>query len=165
MTAQANTLQQPGDLDTRFANQGMIDVRSGSSRRVAETVNEELLYVVRSGNNSFRGYRARADGSADPAFTPFLWRFGQGQYETLSKLMVRDDGKFLMIGSTGEAYVRQMAISRFNSGGSPDLVFGTKIFPFAVDPVPPNHALGTHSPTGCVTADKHVLLGQKSYFA
>jgi uncharacterized delta-60 repeat protein len=160
MTVPANTLQQPGDLDARFASEGMIDIPRGSSRCVAETFNEELLYVARSGNNSCQVYRARSDGSADPAFTSFQWQFGQGKFESPHNLMVRDDGKFLLIGSTGEPFARQMAISRFNPGGSPDLVFGTKVFAFEVDPVPPNHVYETDYPTGCVTADKHVLLGQ-----
>lgn len=160
MTAPANNPRKPGDLDTPFAENGMIDVAEGASRLVAETSTGDLLYVAHKGMNSCGIYRAKFNGSPDAEFTPFEWQFAQDMFERPSCLLARDDGKFMVIGDTGgEPFTRQTAISRFNESGSPDLIFGTKIFPSAVDPVPPGQLVQTDPPTGCLTADKHVWVG------
>lgn len=158
MTAQANTQQAPGDLDVGFADNGMINIPQGSSQCVVETSAGKLLYVAQTGRVSWV-YRAMADGTSDPTFQPFAWDFAKGQFESVTRLLARRDGKFLLIGNSGnEPFIRQAAITRFNEGGSPDLVFGTKMLPLPVDPVPPEQGLQTFGPTGCLTADNHVLV-------
>ncbi|OYQ28360.1 hypothetical protein B7L09_03030 [Pseudomonas mandelii] len=161
MTAQANTQQRaPGDLDVGFADNGMINIPQGSSQCVVETSAGKLLYVAQTGRVSWI-YRAMADGTSDPTFQPFAWDFAKGQFESFTRLLARRDGKFLLIGNSGkEPFIRQAAITRFNEGGSPDLVFGTRILPLPVDPVPPEQGLQTFGPTGCLTADHHVLVAE-----
>ncbi|MET0776462.1 MAG: hypothetical protein ABWZ65_13410 [Pseudomonas mandelii] len=158
MTAKANTQQAPGDLDVGFADNGMINIPQGSSQCVVETSAGKLLYVAQTGRVSWV-YRTMADGTSDPTFQPFAWDFAKGQFESFTRLLARRDGKFLLIGNSGnEPFIRQAAITRFNEGGSPDLVFGTKMLPLPVDPVPPEQGLQTFGPTGCLAADNHVLV-------
>jgi len=164
MTARASREQKPGDLDAGFADNGMINVPQDSSRCVVETTAGKLLYVAQKGSSQWV-YRAVSGGTPDPEFNSFEWNFAKGQFERPSRLLAREDGKFLLIGDTGEPFTRQAAISRFNETGSPDLIFGTKILPLPVDPVPPGHGLQTDEPTGCLTADNHVLVGSSYQLA
>lgn len=159
MTAHGSTEQKPGDLDVGFADEGMINIEQGSSRCVVETTAEKLLYVAQEGNSQWV-YRADSGGNPDPDFKTFEWNFANGAFERPTRLLAREDGKFLLIGDTGRGpFTKQTAITRFNSNSSPDLIFGTKVFPFPVDPVPPGQSLQTDEPVGCLTADSHVLVG------
>jgi uncharacterized delta-60 repeat protein len=159
MTAQASMEQTPGDLDLGFAEVGMINIPQDSSQCVVETTAEKLLYAAQKGNSQWV-YRAASGGTPDRDFTTFEWSFAKGQFEKPTRLLAREDGKFLLIGYTGsDPFIRQAAITQFNEEGSPNLVFGTRIFPLPVDPVPPGQGLQTDEPTGCLTADNHVLVG------
>lgn len=159
MTAQASTEQKPGDLDGGFADAGMINIPAGSSQCVVETTSEKLIYVAQKDSSQWV-YRADSFGTPDPDFKTFEWNFAKGPFERPTRLLAREDGKFLMIGDTGRGpFTKQTAITRFNVNGSPDLVFGTVVFPFPVDPVPPGQGLQTDDPVGCLTADDHVLAG------
>lgn len=165
MTAQANTQQIPGDVDVGFADNGMINIPQDSSQCVVETSAGKLLYVAQKGSVSWV-YRAMADGTSDPTFPPFPWDFAKGQFERTTRLLAREDGKFLLIGDTGsDPFTRQAAITRFNDRGIPDLVFGTKVLPLPIDPVPPGQSLQTYEPTGCLAADNHVLVAESYQLA
>lgn len=59
-----------------------------------------------------------------------------------------------------EPFGRQTAISRFNEGGSADLIFGTKILPWPVPPVVPEAFSNTHPPAACLRSDGHLLVAE-----
>jgi uncharacterized delta-60 repeat protein len=166
MTAQAK--QKPkkaGELDESFGELGLINIPSeshGSTRCVVETHQGKLIHVVYQGRACWLR-RAMADGSPDPEFGQpdgvVKWQFEVGVDARPTQLLAQADGKLLLIGSTGnDPFKRQSAVTRFNENGTPDLIFGTKIHPFPVEPVPPEHALTTSAPVGCISADGQLLL-------
>lgn len=166
MTAQAKkTPKKAGELDESFAEKGLINIPGeshGSTRCVVETRQGKLVYVVYQGRACWLR-RAMADGSDDPGFGQqegvTKWQFEVNTDARPTQLLAQADGKLLLIGSTGsDPFMRRVAVTRFNENGTPDLIFGTKILPFPVDPVPPEHALTTPAPVGCISADGQLLL-------
>lgn len=166
MTAQAKkTPKKAGELDESFAEMGLINIPGGShgsTRCVVESSQGKLVYVVYQGRFCWLR-RAMADGSPDPEFGQqegvTKWQFEANTDARPTQLLAQADGKLLLIGSTGsDPFMRRTAVTRFNENGTPDLIFGTKILPFPVDPVPPEHALTTPAPVGCIGADGRLLL-------
>lgn len=160
MNVPINSQQTSGELDVLFANQGKIEAGEGACFSVANIGTDKLLYVISADNNSVRINQARADGSDDPVFTSFDWSFLKTGNCAASSILIQPDGKFLVVGEVGPSFGRLAAISRFNSSGSSDLVFGTKNFPLPVDPLPPGHKVVTDIAKGCILTDGVVLLVQ-----
>ncbi|EJM87050.1 hypothetical protein PMI34_03776 [Pseudomonas sp. GM74] len=165
MTARADTPKKAGELDESFAEMGLINIPGGShgsTRCVVEHSQGKLVYVVYQGRFCWLR-RAMADGSPDPEFGEkegvTKWQFEANTDARPTQLLAQADGKLLLIGSTGsDPFMRRVAVTRFNENGTPDLIFGKKILPFPVDPVPPDHALTTPAPVGYISADGQLLL-------
>lgn len=134
MTIQSNSalVAGPGELDPLFGEQGVLDIPSGTGSIRAIVADGQGAYLVAVwSSRQCCLYRIFQDGALDP-------QYGQSGVSKLSfvpgvdslptELIMQPDGKVILLGQVGDdPGKRQAAIARFNVGGSPDLVFGTRV--------------------------------------
>lgn len=151
--------RKPGDLDLTFGQNGTVDVPVRAEIRALIEDDGGLVYVQWVSGECWLS-RAFSDGTADPDFgdgSVAKWRIDSTQSSRPVQLIRQPDGKILLIGATQNTPERERtAITRFNPSGSPDLVFGTKILPFPLDPT--EVPLFTRGHAGCLQNDGKVLL-------
>lgn len=145
--------RNPGDLDPEFS---IINIPGGSVRGIVEDDQGAFVYVVWVSGECWL-YRAFSDGSPDLQFGVngvAKWAFAPGMESIPVQLIRQADGKFLLIGAVRTEFAKpRTAITRFNNRGSPDLIFGTKIFPF-----PTEGNFVTDFPSGYLQADGKILV-------
>lgn len=150
------------DLDSTFGQDGLyhpVTNQFGDVRGVGLNVDESINLAIRLSDGKFQFDRATADGRQIPGFTPTIAPFGPDGSFTPYRLLRQSDGKILMLGAfrrySDDASLA--GVTRFNSNGTPDLVFGRKL----LSPIPQ----GTTTPRfekklvdGCVQADGKILI-------
>ncbi|WP_236190613.1 hypothetical protein [Pseudomonas pharyngis] len=148
----SNTLKS-GELDPAFGADGKVEIPGGiGSVRSIITDGQSGFYtaVYRSGMCWI--YHFFVDGAQDFQFGEggvAKWSFSTWPDSRPIHLALQPGGKILLLGKAGNnQFEGNLALTRFNSTGSPDLVFGTKISPFRED----------FSPSIAVQADGKILL-------
>ncbi|WP_415756519.1 hypothetical protein [Pseudomonas sp. LT1P18] len=152
---------KPGELDPAFGVGGVVNAPSGSGsiRCIVEDVQGAIVYAVWVSNECWL-YRVFSDGAPDHQFGlggVTKWAFAPGMVSAPVQLIRQPDGKFLLIGAVravDDVEKPRVAIARFNTNGSPDLIFGNRILPF-----PTTGKFYTLFPTdGCLQADGKILI-------
>ncbi|MHC8395121.1 NHL repeat-containing protein [Pseudomonas sp. LB3P93] len=135
MTSQSNSnsFVNAGELDPAFALEGIFNVPSGpGSIRSIIADGDDAFVLAAWVNKECWLYRVFSNGTQDLQFGQngvAKWSFSPGLDSLPEQLLRQSDGKFLLIGKVGEdVFKRQTALTRFNRNGSPDLIFGNKIF-------------------------------------
>jgi len=155
MTSQSNSIlvAGPGELDPQFAAQGVLDIPSGEGSIRAIVADGQGAYLVAVWVSSQCWlYRIFSDGGLDTQYGQngvSKWSFVPGVDSLPTELIMQPDGKVILLGKVGDdPFKRQTAITRFNVGGSPDLVFGTRVLP----------DIDMSLPAGCLQADGKILV-------
>lgn len=82
-------------------------------------------------------FRVTAQGQDNDLKLPRNWTFKEDPNEDLfyafTALLAREDGKFLIVGSTGDAFTRNIALSQFDASGNEDPSFKKPYFPCQVE--------------------------------
>lgn len=126
-------LADPGRLDPTFANNGIchIPVDWGSVRSIVADGSGAYFLVVWK-PKQFWLYRISPDGILDLEFGQngvSRWSFVAGVDSLPTQLLVQPNGKILVAGLSGDdPSARHSAIARMNEDGSPDLIFGSRVF-------------------------------------
>ncbi|WP_174823900.1 hypothetical protein [Pseudomonas moraviensis] len=160
MNAARKKRLKAGQLDPTFGPGGMIIPELGvTTSRVTETADGKLLYLT-SGNGA-SVFRVTAQGQDNDLAQPRNWTFREDPNEdpfyAFTALLARDNGNFLIAGSTGDAFTRNIAISQFDASGNEDPYFKKNIFPLPGG-VRRFQRLETHEPVACLAPDNHVLI-------
>lgn len=150
----------PGDLDPTFGENGVVELLPSTAtiRAMVEDKLGGIVYALWVQNEIWLS-RVFVDGSPDLGFGQggvTKWGFVSSMVSIPTQLIVQDDGKILLIGAVRSNAVdgtSQIALSRFNSNGSPDLMFGNKILPF-----PSVGKIATDFPRGCLHNDGRILV-------
>ncbi|MHB2242873.1 hypothetical protein [Pseudomonas monsensis] len=157
----ASSVNNAGDLDPTFGVDGVVNVpiASGTLRCMVEDNQGSIVHGLWVGNEMWF-YRIFANGSQDLQFGSdgvTRWEFAPGKLSVPVQLLQQTDGKYVVIGALRDDRFDQrpkVAITRFNSNGTPDLVFGNKILP-----LPAQSNLFTEFPSyGCLQADGKILV-------
>ena len=120
-------------LDPGFGESGQVrpNLQSGSVRAMQLSADESVYFTAWQNENAL--YRTTPDGGVDPSFGNgtghVKWRFVSGEESRPSCVLVQADHKILVIGDTRRDGTGRVALTRFHSSGSPDLVFGTVLIP------------------------------------
>ncbi|WP_170947327.1 hypothetical protein [Pseudomonas sp. Irchel 3E19] len=151
----------PGELDPTFGVDGVVQIPngSGSLRCMIEDEQGSIVHGLWVSNEIWL-YRILADGSADLQFGEegvTKWGFAPGSLSVPVQLLLQADGKYVLIGSLRNSLSDEqsrVAVTRFNSNGTPDLVFGNKILP-----LPAEGNVFTEFPShGCLQGDGKILV-------
>jgi uncharacterized delta-60 repeat protein len=143
-----------GELDPSFAIGGKFQAPAGIGRSVSLLEGGTSLTLATFDNTSgeFCLCRVSEDGVLDTGFGVggvVRGRFDQAARSFLHQAVLQPDKKILMIGySTGN-----LALTRFNPSGSPDLVFGQKTYQF----FPEWHSLKTGSKASLLPDGKIIV--------
>lgn len=117
----------PGNLDRTFATDGRIEISErGTANSITSDKDGKLILVSQVGDR-FRLSRYLVDGAKDGSFEETTWNFEDGDKSTPIRVLLQEDGKILVIGESLKAKAVRPAVTRFNPGGSPDLVFGRRV--------------------------------------
>jgi uncharacterized delta-60 repeat protein len=117
----------PGDLDRTFATDGRIEISErGTANSITSGKDGKLILVSQIGDR-FRLSRYLVDGAKDGSFEETNWNFEDGDQSAPMRVLLQEDGKILVIGDSLKAGAVRPAVTRFNPGGSPDLVFGRRV--------------------------------------
>lgn len=117
----------PGDLDRTFAIDGRIEISErGTANSITSDQDGKLILVSQIGDR-FRLSRYLVDGAKDDSFGETTRNFEDGDQSAPMRVLLQEDGKILVIGDSLKAGVMRPAVTRFNSSGSPDLVFGRRV--------------------------------------
>ena len=125
-----------GELDPSFAIGGKFQAPAGTGRAVSLLEGGTSLTLATTVNASreFCLCRVSEDGVPDTGFGVggvVRGRFDLAERSYLDQAVLQPDKKILMIGtSTLLDQAARLALTRFNPSGSPDLVFGQKIYQF-----------------------------------
>nr|WP_315446559.1 hypothetical protein [uncultured Pseudomonas sp.] len=163
MASQENALSvgNPGDLDPAFGVEGVVQVPAGSGtlRCMVEDQQGSIVHGLWVGNEVWL-YRIFADGSSDRDFATdgvAKWGFAPGKFSVPVQLLLQADGKYVLIGVVRNDWGDQqphVAITRFNSNGTPDLVFGNKVLPLPAD----GNVFTAFPSFGCLQDDGKILV-------
>ncbi|MFJ2709558.1 hypothetical protein ACIOZM_01560 [Pseudomonas sp. NPDC087346] len=136
MKTSSNTQVSPGELDPSFGNEGRFALPESTGSIRAIIADGQGAYIVAAWDNQKCAlFRIFADGTQDLQFGKggvSRWDFAPKAVSRPTQLILLPDGKIMLIGVVQHVPFRlQTAFSRFNVGGSPDLIFGTKFLPVA----------------------------------
>ncbi|WP_345327120.1 Calx-beta domain-containing protein [Novipirellula rosea] len=132
----SNGLLLPGDLDTRFGNQGVVvtDISGGSDRTYAVKIQDDGK-IISAGNHytdSSSGYdfsliRRNPDGTLDPSFgtSGVVTLDFNGANNEAQAVALQPDGKILVAGLATVNGQRDFAVARLLPDGTVDTSFGT----------------------------------------
>lgn len=142
-----------GELDPAFGADGKVEIPGGiGSVRSIITDGQSGFYTAVYRSEMCWIYHFFVDGAQDFQFGQggvAKWSFSTKPDSRPIHLALQPGGKILLLGKAGNnQFEGNLALTRFNSTGSPDLVFGTKISPFLED----------FSPSIAVQADGKILL-------
>ncbi|CAI8770124.1 Delta-60 repeat protein [Pseudomonas sp. IT-347P] len=159
--ANSPAVNNPGDLDPSFGVEGVVQIPSGSGtiRCMVEDEQGAIVHGVWVRDEIWL-YRIFADGSADPGFGEegvTKWGFAPRKVSVPVQLLIQADGKYVLIGSLRNVMddrQSQVALTRFNSNGTPDLVFGNKVLPLPAE----DHVLTELPSYGCLQPDGKILV-------
>ncbi|PNB71645.1 hypothetical protein C1X64_23985 [Pseudomonas sp. GW456-E7] len=151
-----------GELDPTFAIGGKFEVPTPTEDAVsliADTdTGTESLTVAMNAGQEFCLCRADKNGVLDTSFANqgwLKWRFQDGKNSAIWRALVQPlDKKIVVIGASFiTSGTAQPALTRFNSNGSPDLVFGRVVLPV----FPESHTSITRV-RGCLQSDGKILV-------
>lgn len=149
----SKSLASPGELDTAFADNGIfnVPVARGSTRSMVADEQGGVILAVWA-TPEIQLYRIHSDGTQDMQFGQngvVRWFFAPGINSRPVQLMLQPDGKIILLGQVGDdIFSQETALTRFNRGGSPDLIFGNKII----------SGRNTWQPAGCLQTDGKILV-------
>jgi uncharacterized delta-60 repeat protein len=116
-----------GNLDRAFAFDGRIEISErGTANSITSDKDGKLILVSQIGD-LFRLSRYLVDGAEDSSFAETTWNFENGDQSAPRRVLLQEDGKILVIGDSLKAGVMRPAVTRFNSDGSSDLMFGRRV--------------------------------------
>ena len=120
-----------GELDPTFAIGGKFEVPTPTGEAVSliADTDTESLTVAMNASPEFCLCRADKNGKLDTSFANqgwLKWRFQDGKSSRVGQLLLQPvDKKIVLIGASFNSFgAGQPALTRFNSNGSSDLVFG-----------------------------------------
>ena len=125
-------LRPDGSLDRRFGNQGLVitPVGNGDDEIGSLAVDQEGAVLVAGTVSGTAGdvvalARYRPDGRLDPGFgARGMILAGVGQQALAQDLLVREDGRLLVVGSYRDGSQTGILLAGFLPGGHPDPDFG-----------------------------------------
>lgn len=146
----------PGELDKTFATAGQIEIeQSGTANAIASDSEARLLLALQE-NNGFVLSRYGVDGEKDGDFKETHWNFEDGDVSTPTRVLLQEDNKIVLIGRSLKNGIERAAVTRFNSNGSPDLVFGRRVLPVPDNTVTPR--LNYKFVDGCLQHGNKILV-------
>lgn len=127
-------LRPDGSLDRRFGNQGLVitPVGNGDDEIVALAVDHQGAVLVTGTVSGTAGdvvalARYRPDGRLDPEFgARGMILSGVGREALAQDLLVREDGRLLVVGSYRDGSQTGVLLAGFLPDGQPDSDFGTR---------------------------------------
>jgi uncharacterized delta-60 repeat protein len=131
-----SALAAPGDLDTTFGSSGTVltDFGSGNPDFASAVAIQEDGKIVVAGTSSgtdggdFAVARYNVDGSLDAAFGSggiVLTDLGSGSFDQARGVVLQQDGKIVVAGSTTADGTFDFAVARYDSDGALDPGFGS----------------------------------------
>ena len=158
-----------GELDPSFATGGKFQAPAGTGRVVSLLDEGESMTLAMTAPALTRGdfflCRVSKNGVLDQTFGTggvLKWRFEDAGSSILGAALLQPDRKILLIGNSDQGGKSRLALTRVNSSGSPDLVFGRKIHSL----YPDSHTLlngirGCLQPDGKIIVTCHYSVGGK----
>ncbi|CAI8918230.1 Delta-60 repeat protein [Pseudomonas sp. IT-P44] len=149
-----------GELDPSFATGGKFQAPAGTGKVVSLLEEGESMTLAMTAPTPTRGdfflCRVSKNGVLDQTFGTggvLKWRFEDAGSSILGEALLQPDRKILLIGNSDQGGKSRLALTRVNSSGSPDLVFGRKIHSL----YPDSHTLlnGFH---GCLQPDGKIIV-------
>lgn len=137
-----------GALDTSFGVNGIVILELGGwmQGRGLAIQSDGRIVVAGMIDSDFVVYRLLEDGSLDGNFGNggyVITDTGAGDY--LSDVVIQDDGKIVVAGTTGNGSNKDFAVLRYNTDGSLDTSFSSDGITTISDRLSPVHRRGRHS--------------------
>ncbi|MCR8934394.1 hypothetical protein MZE46_022130 [Pseudomonas sp. A4] len=146
----------PGELDKTFATAGQIEIEQRGTANAITSDSEARLLLALQENNGFVLSRYGVDGEKDGDFKETHWNFEDGDVSTPTRVLLQEDNKIVLIGRSLKNGIERAAVTRFNSNGSPDLVFGRRVLPVPDNTVTPR--LNYKFVDGCLKHGNKILV-------
>ncbi|MBO0494663.1 hypothetical protein [Pseudomonas sp. Marseille-Q1929] len=158
-----SAITNPGFLDPSFADNGRLIPslsRAGGVRALAVDPQQRLLYILQA-DEQFLLFRSDLNGGADTSFGTegvVTGDFGPGLNSWASEVLVQGDGKIVVVGEVKDSPEKgRLAITRFDSNGALDTLYGKRIIP-----LPTDTADVTRKPSAALDDDDSLLMAYNS---
>lgn len=124
--------QTPGTLDTSFGNAGTVIIDNGNLElfnNVGVQDDQKIVAIGISYDDNFlasaKAYRFLPDGSLDLTFgTNGIFAYSLNAEANVYDLLIKEDGKILMVGSTTDYNDYRILLIQLNENGTLDTSFG-----------------------------------------
>lgn len=123
----ANPPHEAGDLDPTFAEKGILDFSNAGTANAIASDKDGALIIVTAFNGHCGLSRYLINGAKDSTFQESTWSFEPDGLPTPIRVLLQPDGKILVIGDSFRQEMRRPAIARFNTDGSPDPTFASRV--------------------------------------